>query len=117
VAFGPWFDPALRVLRSLRVVRGTALDPFGRTEVRRVERSLHAEYRSLVQAALPHLAAARAEVLAACHLPEGVRGYEDIKLARVREFRIQAAALRTRFGAGPSLHGGTEGDRKLAHPA
>ena len=36
-------------------LRGTALDPFGRTEVRRVERALPGEYMALVERALAEL--------------------------------------------------------------
>ena len=117
VAFGPWFDPALRALASMRVLRGTALDVFGHTEVRQVERALPEEYRSLVRAALPHLASARSDVLAACRLPEGIRGYEELKLTRVRAFRAQAQALRARFDGAPSSGGRAESDRELTHPA
>jgi len=117
VAFGPWFDPALRALASMRVLRGTALDVFGHTEVRQVERALPDEYRSLVRAALPHLASARSDVLAACRLPEGIRGYEELKLTRVRAFRAQAQALRARFDGAPSSGGRAESDRELTHPA
>src|SRR5439155_14286537 len=37
---GRWFDGAFRLLVALRGLRGTALDPFGRASVRRVERQL-----------------------------------------------------------------------------
>ena len=36
VKLGPWFRPAFRLLRAGKVVRGTKLDPFGHTQVRRV---------------------------------------------------------------------------------
>ena len=48
---GAWFIPAFRVLRAGRRLRGTALDPFGRAEVRRVERALPGEYLALVESA------------------------------------------------------------------
>jgi indolepyruvate ferredoxin oxidoreductase len=106
VALGAWFDPALRALRGMRIVRGTALDPFGYAEVRRVERDLVDEYQRLVQSALPHLATAPGEVLAACELPDVIRGYEAIKLRNVATFRERAAAYHQRFamlGAGGSV--------------
>ncbi|WP_165969535.1 indolepyruvate ferredoxin oxidoreductase family protein [Nonomuraea terrae] len=82
-----------RGLRAARVLRGTALDVFGRAEVRRVERALVGEYRALVRAALDRLTpytAATVEEIAG--LPDVIRGYEDIKLARVAEFRDRAKA-------------------------
>jgi indolepyruvate ferredoxin oxidoreductase len=97
VALGPWFDPVFRVLRGLRRVRGTPLDVFGHTEVRRTERALVDEYRELVESALPHIAAAPQEAMAACELPDVVRGYEHVKLRNVERFRERARELRARF--------------------
>lgn len=80
-----------RGLRAARVLRGTAFDLFGRAGVRRVERELVPEYRDLVRTALARLTpetAAVVEELAG--LPDLIRGYEDIKLARVAEFRERA---------------------------
>jgi indolepyruvate ferredoxin oxidoreductase len=81
---GAWFVPAFRVLRAGRRLRGTAFDPFGRAEVRRVERALPGEYLSLVAAAPDDVAVEVAE------LADVVRGYEDIKLANVERFREAA---------------------------
>ncbi|HEV8308639.1 MAG TPA: indolepyruvate ferredoxin oxidoreductase family protein, partial [Methylomirabilota bacterium] len=50
LAFGPWFTPALRLLRGVRRLRGTAWDVFGYAGVRREERRLVPWYRSLVEA-------------------------------------------------------------------
>jgi len=49
---GRWARPALSLLRALRRLRGTAVDPFGPSEVRRVERALIEEYRAMVLRAL-----------------------------------------------------------------
>ncbi|MFC7588511.1 indolepyruvate ferredoxin oxidoreductase family protein [Nonomuraea antimicrobica] len=81
-----------RGLRAARVLRGTAFDVFGRAEVRRVERELVAEYRELVRTALDRLTPATAgAVEEVAGLPELIRGYEDIKLARVADYRERAA--------------------------
>ncbi|TDC01487.1 indolepyruvate ferredoxin oxidoreductase family protein [Nonomuraea longispora] len=87
-----------RGLRAARVLRGTALDLFGQAKVRRVERELVTEYRDLVRAALtrltPGTAAAVTEIAG---LPDLIRGYEDIKLARVAEFRERARTALARL--------------------
>src|SRR5439155_944407 len=44
-----WFDTAFRALVAMRRLRGTALDPFGTPKVRRVERELIGEYRTLIE--------------------------------------------------------------------
>jgi indolepyruvate ferredoxin oxidoreductase len=87
--------PAIRVLAAAKRLRGTAFDPFGRAEVRRIERHLPAEYLAAVSAALadeptPTRLAVALDVARAADL---VRGYEDIKLANVRRFRDRLAEL------------------------
>jgi indolepyruvate ferredoxin oxidoreductase len=94
--FGRWFVPVLRLLRRGWRLRGTALDPFGRTEVRRVERALPGEYMELVDRALARLTPETLPLaLEVAELPELVRGYEQIKLAGVGRFRARGAELRT----------------------
>ncbi len=87
--------PLMRALARGKRLRGTRLDPFGRTEMRRTERELIDEYRVQLGAELAFLIAHpedRAEVIAALALPMEVRGYEDLKLQRVQEYRNAAAA-------------------------
>jgi indolepyruvate ferredoxin oxidoreductase len=91
---GQWFDGAFRLLAALRGLRGTWLDPFGRAEVRRLERRLVGEYRTLVEKALVGLSPEsyeRAAKLAG--LPDVIRGYEEIKLRNVQRFRDEVRAL------------------------
>ena len=38
--YGPWVRSCFRLLRSMKVLRGTPSDPFGYTEERRTERQL-----------------------------------------------------------------------------
>jgi indolepyruvate ferredoxin oxidoreductase len=91
---GPWFNPALRLLRGFRGLRGTPLDPFGRAEVRREERRLIPWYRGLVESALEHLRPeTRATVLELAALPDAIRGYEEIKLANLRATEQHATVL------------------------
>ena len=86
--------PMFRALRASRRLRGTAFDPFGRTEVRRVERALIEEYREMAGAALADLRPVTAAVvLQILQLPDMVRGYEEIKLANVERMRSRAAEL------------------------
>jgi len=94
IKFGRWFQGAFRALRSMRGLRGSALDPFGWAEVRRVERALVGEYRTLVDKALVGLdVASHARAVKLANLPDLIRGYEEIKLANVRRFREEVRAL------------------------
>src|SRR6266850_4925255 len=91
---GRWARPALLLLRSLRLLRGTRLDPFGRSEVRKVERALIGEYRDLVLRSLETLSPSTSDAAAQiAELPDLVRGYESIKLRNVARFREQVAGL------------------------
>ena len=53
--FGPWMMGAFAVMAPLKVLRGTALDPFGRTEERRAERALIGQYEADVAELLASL--------------------------------------------------------------
>ncbi|MBI3326582.1 MAG: indolepyruvate ferredoxin oxidoreductase family protein [Nitrospinae bacterium] len=95
---GIWFTPVLKLLRSLRSLRGTPLDIFGWAKVRQVERGLIGEYRTLIESLLLHLSEGNYELaVQLAELPDLVRGYEGIKLASVAEFRQRASDLRQRF--------------------
>ncbi|MGD9986300.1 indolepyruvate ferredoxin oxidoreductase family protein [Pseudonocardia sp.] len=94
IALGRSAGPAFRALRAMRRLRGTRFDPFGAAAVRRVERSLITEYRTLVEGLLQDLSAGtlpRAVEIAG--LPDMIRGYEDIKLASVARYREALRAL------------------------
>ncbi|OLC91001.1 MAG: hypothetical protein AUJ05_10415 [Candidatus Rokubacteria bacterium 13_1_40CM_3_69_38] len=91
---GKWFDGVFRLLVGLRRLRGTALDPFGYAEVRRVERALPGEYRALVEKALVSLSPETYEAaVKLANLPDVIRGYEAIKLRNVGRFRDEVRAL------------------------
>lgn len=85
--------PVFRALRAARSLRGTSLDVFGYAGVRRVERALVAEYRAAVARAVSLLDTGNVDqVVALLELSDVVRGYEDVKLARVAQFREQLSA-------------------------
>ncbi|MBI3455226.1 MAG: indolepyruvate ferredoxin oxidoreductase family protein [Candidatus Rokubacteria bacterium] len=107
LAFGPWFTPVLRLLRGMRGLRGTPWDVFGWAAVRREERRLVSWYAALVEAALAHLdEESHPAVVELARLPDGVRGYEAIKLTNLRAVEARADELmarltRTRVAAAP----------------
>lgn len=79
--------PVFKILRSGRRLRGTRLDIFGYTEVRRLERRMIEEYIDAVLAVSRGLGADRLdEAVALAWLPDAVRGYERLKLMRGAEF-------------------------------
>ncbi len=80
--------PMMKTLAKAKRLRGTPLDPFGRTELRRQERSLVEDYESMVTGLNRELSTENLE--AATELANAalaVRGYEELKLERIAIFR------------------------------
>jgi indolepyruvate ferredoxin oxidoreductase len=80
IRFGSWIGPMFALLAPLRVLRGTAFDPFGRSAERRTERTLICEYTALIDelvAALGPDNHGLAVQLAS--IPEDIRGYGHVK--------------------------------------
>ena len=91
---GAWFDGAFRGLVGMKKLRGTALDPFGRAAIRKVERALPGEYRAMIERTLGGLSPDTYErAVRAARLPDLIRGYEDIKLRNVEKYREEVRAL------------------------
>jgi indolepyruvate ferredoxin oxidoreductase len=90
--------PAMRVLAQGKRLRGTALDFFGRTQERRMERELVAQYRaridSISQALSPDKMKIACDIAA---LPLAMRGFGHVKLANVALARAREAELLHRF--------------------
>ncbi len=99
-AFGPWVLSAFRLLAPMKFLRGTALDPFGRTEERRAERALVTEYEATVADILAHLSPATLAVaVALASVPERIRGYGHVKEKAMREAAAERARLLERLHA------------------
>jgi indolepyruvate ferredoxin oxidoreductase len=100
--FGPWMMRAFWVLARLKGLRGTPLDAFGRTEERRTERALIAEYERTVEALLQGLNRDNhALALEIASLPEMIRGFGHIKAKSVAAARARRAELMGRYLAAP----------------
>jgi indolepyruvate ferredoxin oxidoreductase len=98
IALGRWFVPAFRVLRAMRGLRGTPIDPFGRTRVRILERELIEEYLGLVDHLIGRLSPATAPLaVRLAELPDTVRGYEDVKMRAVEPYHEAMAELRAQL--------------------
>lgn len=84
--------PALVALARAKRLRGTALDPFGRAHVRRLERALLADYVATVARLADGLDALGYDTaVAVAETAEIVRGYEGVKLGNVAQY-VQARA-------------------------
>ncbi|MDA8257517.1 MAG: indolepyruvate ferredoxin oxidoreductase family protein [Betaproteobacteria bacterium] len=78
--FGPWMLTAMKLLAKFKFLRGTALNPFGRSAERVQERELVAEYEASVKHILDHLDATNHDAaVALARVPESIRGYGPVK--------------------------------------
>jgi indolepyruvate ferredoxin oxidoreductase len=98
--YGPWMMRAFGVLAKLRRFRGTALDPFGKTAERRMERALIGDYETLVAelvgALAPHNHSLAVEL---ARIPEHIRGYGHVKDRHVVAAKKKEAELLAAFRA------------------
>jgi indolepyruvate ferredoxin oxidoreductase len=94
--------PLFTSLRTARRLRGTPLDPFGATALRRLERALIDEHRAVTRQALAQLTEANADAVAEiAGLADLIRGYEQVKLRAVDRYRSAATEQLRALGAEP----------------
>ena len=97
-AFGPWMRRALVLLARMKGLRGSALDPFGRTDERKMERALIAEYQACIDELLATLNADnRALAAEIARIPEEIRGYGHVKARHLEAARTKWEALMKRW--------------------
>ncbi len=89
-------------LARMKILRGTPLDPFGRSQERRTERALIAQYERDMAEILgsdgplePAIALAR--------LPLDIRGFGPVKAANVAKAEKRREALLAAYRAGPEV--------------
>ncbi|MCC7113074.1 MAG: indolepyruvate ferredoxin oxidoreductase family protein, partial [Burkholderiales bacterium] len=102
-SYGPWMLKAMRVLARMRGLRGGFLDVFGRTDERRMERRLLAEYEAVVDEILgrlaPHNHETAVEIAA---IPEHIRGYGHVKERHVKDAKARETVLLSKFRETPA---------------
>jgi indolepyruvate ferredoxin oxidoreductase len=100
-SFGPWVRSAFRVLAKLKGLRGTALDPFGYTQERRIERALIGEYQAAIEELLTSLSSANLGIaVEIARLPEGIRGYGHVKARHLEVVRAKWDGLMAQWRCG-----------------
>jgi indolepyruvate ferredoxin oxidoreductase len=92
--FGPWMRTAFTWLAGMKGLRGTAFDPFGRTEERRTERALIDEYRASIDEVLQGLSADKLPMaVEIARIPEDIRGYGHVKERHLKAARAKWQGL------------------------
>ncbi len=103
--YGAWMLRAFGVLARLKFLRGTALDPFGRSAERRTERALIGEYEALLEELLAGLTRdSHAVAVELASLPDEIRGYGHVKQANLARARARQEKLLAEFRAPPAPH-------------
>ncbi len=98
--FGPWMLKAFGMLAQFKGVRGTALDIFGYSAERRMERGLIAAFEGDLEFAAENLKVENlADVKAFLALPMNIRGYGHVKHANVEKTRLLRADLMAKIKA------------------
>ena len=98
--FGPWMFTAFKLLAKLKGLRGTAFDIFGKTEERRMERQLIADYAKQVDALLERLDGGNVALATEiASVPEHIRGYGHVKEAHLAKAKAREAELLAKWDA------------------
>jgi indolepyruvate ferredoxin oxidoreductase len=101
MSFGPWLLPVFRVLAKLKFLRGSALDPFGRSLERRTERALIGEYETMIDEVLARLTPDNHHLaVGLAAIPEKIRGFGHVKQRHLAAAKADEAALLEQFRAG-----------------
>lgn len=98
--YGPWIFKAFKLLRRFKGLRGTAFDPFGRTEERRQERALIQEYLELLELFKNYLSTDNYDkALELANLADDIRGFGHVKEANINKYKERKQKLIAEFCA------------------
>jgi indolepyruvate ferredoxin oxidoreductase len=94
IALGERFIPVLKLLARFSFVRGTPLDIFGYSRIRRLERNLVAWYIDLISTTIVALQSNNMAIaVAIAEAPDEIRGYEEIKRANAERVKESVESL------------------------
>ena len=99
IAFGGWMlQAAFPVMAKMKGLRGTALDIFGYTDERKMERGLIADYEAGIETLAAGLTPERLDTaIRIAAIPQKIRGYGHIKDASVGPAKAEEKALWSRW--------------------
>jgi len=96
--FGAWMMPAFRLLASMKGVRGTTWDIFGKTAERKVERQLIEDYLALMEEVADNLDRENhAAAVDLASIPEQIRGFGHVKDRHLMTAKAREAQALTAF--------------------
>jgi indolepyruvate ferredoxin oxidoreductase len=98
--FGPLMLSGFKLLKQLKVLRGSPLDVFGYTEERRTERELIQQYLTSVDNILGKLNASNhALAVEMARIPEQIKGFGHVKARHLAAARQKWDALKAQWSA------------------
>jgi len=99
--FGPWMMKAFSVLAKLKFLRGTSLDPFGKTEERQSEVALIKQYEDTVRELLDSLTMDKLPLaVEIAQIPEHIRGFGHVKEQHLEVAMAEHENLLARYRSG-----------------
>jgi indolepyruvate ferredoxin oxidoreductase len=95
MTFPGWFIwPAFKLMARMKSLRGTALDIFGKTEERRMERQMIEDYEALITRLLGEMTTQTHEIIVKiAALPDRIRGFGPVKEASVKRIAAEREEL------------------------
>jgi indolepyruvate ferredoxin oxidoreductase len=98
--FGPLMLSGFKLLKHLKVLRGTPLDVFGYTEERRTERELIQQYTDSLKMVIAKLDTSNhALALELARIPEQIKGFGHVKARHLAAARQKWDALNVQWSA------------------
>lgn len=98
--FGGWMLPVFKVLAKFKFLRGTAVDPFGYSVERKMERQLIADYEQQIAHLLGNLTPEKLPLaVELAGLPHFIRGYGHVKEANVKTVQRRAFDVMKKFNS------------------
>ena len=98
LTFGPWIFKLFKILRKLKKIRGTWLDPFGYSTERKMERELIDQYGQDIETILQIYNDVPYDLLVEfAELPTQVKGFGPVKLASIDRMNEARQQFLTRF--------------------
>lgn len=92
--FGPWIFTALSLMAKMKGLRGTALDIFGYTSERKMERALIAEYEATIEQLITSAKAEQYDrMVKIAQIPDMIRGFGPVKEKNIQAAKAAQASL------------------------
>ena len=115
ITIGSWILPVFKGLSKLKFLRGTILDPVGKTKERKMERFLISQYKEDINKILKEVNSKNiALAVEIASIPEMIRGYGHVKEEHMKKASIQRQQLIESWNSKNTLTNFEEKDLKTS---